>query len=427
MIGNNKTSLIRKIIQSMCFYHKIDNLDEVSIAPDIIDDDVVIENKTNSCIETNNIRKVYDFSNTHTNILIDLKSDYITSNIRNHLEKIIPIKNTEYKRIYFQKNLHKSNLILFKFLNDNFEIKKLENEFDDDKTENYIVIINRNNKDEISFVEYVLSREYWKPEVIGGYTIYNYSIHLIVNVLFSDCNFKNQVIDFINKDELFIVENKEKKENIIGYINNIFIEKNDSDVEVKIVNKLLKKYDTDKLGLLIILLYKYGEEVAFDLPQYESFEHTVHGYDVGLINKSKTDENKKKYNEIFNSLDIKDFKWKSEISMFKLIQTYFPDAIYQYRFKELGLQSLDVFVPSINIGFEYQGVQHYKNIEIFGGEEDFEKRLENDKKKKRICRENNIDLIEWKYNEKIDKLTLDIKLLNYKNKIGNSYKFTNLN
>lgn len=51
---------------------------------------------------------------------------------------------------------------------------------------------------------------------------------------------------------------------------------------------------------------------------------------------------------------LRNFRSKGEIEMFEYILSIFPDAIPTYR-KEGGVE-LDVFVPSINTGFEYNGV-----------------------------------------------------------------------
>lgn len=56
-----------------------------------------------------------------------------------------------------------------------------------------------------------------------------------------------------------------------------------------------------------------------------------------------------------------------EFLLFSLVHDSYGDAIYQYRTQWLGAQSLDVFIPSLNIGIEYQGRQHYEAIEYFGG------------------------------------------------------------
>lgn len=61
---------------------------------------------------------------------------------------------------------------------------------------------------------------------------------------------------------------------------------------------------------------------------------------------------------------------------------------------------------------EYQGQQHYNQIELFQSEEDFKKQQENDNKKRLYCNINNIKLIEipyWDYN-KIDEIYLRRKI-----------------
>ena len=47
----------------------------------------------------------------------------------------------------------------------------------------------------------------------------------------------------------------------------------------------------------------------------------------------------------------------------------------------------------MNIAVEYQGDQHFRPVEFFGGKEAFKKQQERDKIKKLKCEENNCDLI----------------------------------
>lgn len=54
---------------------------------------------------------------------------------------------------------------------------------------------------------------------------------------------------------------------------------------------------------------------------------------------------------------------------------------------------LDFFLPQQNIGIECQGLQHFKNIEYFGGEEGFKKRKENDKIKNFLCKQHGIKVL----------------------------------
>lgn len=122
---------------------------------------------------------------------------------------------------------------------------------------------------------------------------------------------------------------------------------------------------------------------------------------------------KEKYNNIKQYLienGIIKRKWKSEIELFKTACSLYPDSIYQYRASWLGQQSLDIFIPSLNIGIEYQGLQHYKPIPIFGGEEGFKHRIKLDKQKAKLCQENGVKLIEWPYDETISQIILMNKI-----------------
>lgn len=65
-----------------------------------------------------------------------------------------------------------------------------------------------------------------------------------------------------------------------------------------------------------------------------------------------------------------------------------------------GLE-IDIYVPSLKIGFEYQGKQHYEPIKIFGGKNALEKLKLRDEEKKRICKLNNVKLYEFRYDQEI--------------------------
>lgn len=87
--------------------------------------------------------------------------------------------------------------------------------------------------------------------------------------------------------------------------------------------------------------------------------------------------------------------WISETVLFKNLKNIFSDyeVIHHARPDWLGQQHLDVYIPEKGIAFEYQGVQHKKPIEYFGGKEGLEKRKELDVQKENLCKENNVTLI----------------------------------
>lgn len=65
----------------------------------------------------------------------------------------------------------------------------------------------------------------------------------------------------------------------------------------------------------------------------------------------------------------------------------------QKRFKELGALSFDFYISSKNTLIEFNGEQHYKPIEYFGGEKAFKKQINNDNKKKEFAKHNGIKLL----------------------------------
>ena len=95
-------------------------------------------------------------------------------------------------------------------------------------------------------------------------------------------------------------------------------------------------------------------------------------------------------------------KWTSEQLLFHIVKAIYADAIFQYKTDWLGHQSLDIYIPSLRVGIEYQGKQHYEAVTLFGGEQGFKERILLDERKRRLCTENKITLLEWKYTEEIN-------------------------
>lgn len=87
--------------------------------------------------------------------------------------------------------------------------------------------------------------------------------------------------------------------------------------------------------------------------------------------------------------------WISETVLFNRIKEHYIDykVIQHGHPKWLGKQHLDIYYSEENIGIEYQGIQHYKPVDYFGGEEGFTSNQERDERKSRLCKENACTLI----------------------------------
>ena len=102
--------------------------------------------------------------------------------------------------------------------------------------------------------------------------------------------------------------------------------------------------------------------------------------------------------------------WISEMLMFRLIQKRFADAELHAQPDWLRPQHLDCYVPSIRVGFEFQGQQHFEPVAVFGGEEGLVQTKQRDKLKAKKCSNNGITLIYWMHNELLTSDVLVAKL-----------------
>lgn len=109
-----------------------------------------------------------------------------------------------------------------------------------------------------------------------------------------------------------------------------------------------------------------------------------------------------------NNIDISP-KWKSEYELFLIIKNnYNTQVIHQYSPKWLGRLIFDVYIPEYNIAIEYQGIQHYKPISIFGGEIGFNDTKRRDRMKYKLCQKNGCLLIYHKFSDDVNDILIKI-------------------
>jgi len=97
--------------------------------------------------------------------------------------------------------------------------------------------------------------------------------------------------------------------------------------------------------------------------------------------------------------------WASETLLFQIISQLYPDKrVYRHHRPEfLDYLELDVYIPDLKMGFEYQGIQHFEPIEHWGGKAALKELKVRDAKKKKLCEENGINLIYVFYYEELNK------------------------
>ena len=94
--------------------------------------------------------------------------------------------------------------------------------------------------------------------------------------------------------------------------------------------------------------------------------------------------------------------YKGEEEVSNILDKYNIDYKTQYTFEDCKYKNklkFDFYIPSLNICIEFDGDQHYKPIDYFGGEKRFKIQQICDQIKNDYCKENNITLIRIPYIE----------------------------
>lgn len=88
--------------------------------------------------------------------------------------------------------------------------------------------------------------------------------------------------------------------------------------------------------------------------------------------------------------------WLAETELYYKIKNYLPKIeVLQHASPDwLGKQHLDIFIPKLNLAFEYHGKQHFEPVALFGGQEGFANTQKRDKIKREKCKANRVMLIE---------------------------------
>ena len=92
-------------------------------------------------------------------------------------------------------------------------------------------------------------------------------------------------------------------------------------------------------------------------------------------------------------------QWPSETLLFRITCQVLGGQQVIHHHKPDFLEGLefDIYVPSLKLAIECQGVQHYKPVERFGGEQGFHRLRERDARKRMLALQCGIHLHEWHF------------------------------
>lgn len=343
---------------------------------------------------TEELGKHYDFhlsSRQWLNSKGNPKGSKIYKIIQDTPDSKVQLLDDNYVYFYFSYDGGVGSVVTLEFSKSADILTEMENLSEIDVTKNYKVGFLKDRINDMNFMIYLI-----KKYTLPGLKLFAFEIEDIINVIdFGSILYKYHAINrYSNYQELR-----------------------------SLYEHLSKKYNKNDEEMIKLFAFEYGEHFIDSLESRmqpyvrisEDFSQIrEYGYTNTLQHPSGiTRELKEKYEMKIQSLhknallnNDESVRWISEFSLFRLANMHFPDALFQYRTKWLDAQSLDIFIPSINIAIEYQGEQHYRAINFFGGKEALKKNKERDRRKRKLCNENNVKLIEWKYNLPINIINL---------------------
>lgn len=268
-----------------------------------------------------------------------------------------------------------ASYILSESLKTKITMKKIDNYFEDDNSLNYKITVNTVDNHSRNIIMYMIKIQMLDVPTTKGVKL-------------------NTIMDFLRKTSSSQLRQLQMDNFMEPY-----------SYEREIVKDIKDRYSSSWKTVFSMFTKTYPKRIFYNQP-YEYYSSKNN--DTVDLNWKEVTLNFDKWHDEFNRL-VEDLmlkgiihpRWINEFLLYAIVNAFFPHAIYQFHDEWLGRQSLDIYIPSLRIGIEYQGQQHYEAVEIFSGEEGFEQRKILDARKKHLCEKNNIKLIEWPFTMKV--------------------------
>ena len=106
---------------------------------------------------------------------------------------------------------------------------------------------------------------------------------------------------------------------------------------------------------------------------------------------------------------------KGEMCITSIFDNFGIEYIHQKRFdgcKRFTYLPFDFYLPKYNLCIEYDGKQHFTEVEYWGGKEGLEKRQLNDQIKTKFCKQKQINLLRLSYKDNIEEKLNKFYILN---------------
>ncbi|CAM3893351.1 hypothetical protein CCOS865_02243 [Pseudomonas reidholzensis] len=108
-------------------------------------------------------------------------------------------------------------------------------------------------------------------------------------------------------------------------------------------------------------------------------------------------------------------KWRRESTLYGLVRELFPDhqVLREASPKWLGRMRLDIYLPELKLAIEHHGEQHYRPLAVFGGDEAHKKVVERDALKRKLCAENGIEVVDFRFDAPLTNRSIKQRLLRF--------------